>query len=109
MHGKPSLRFLKWCDAHQVVLLRSGVLLHVKKYMQTLGLLPLDPPVQPEAQQDAEEAPAEGEDQSGEAGMLQTSESDQIICRLFQPQWMDYLEDTSHADLMTWHRHHRSA
>ena len=91
---------------NQVVLLRSGVLLHVKKYMQTLGLLPLDAPVKPETQEDAEEAPAEDEDQSGEAGMPQTSEIDQIISRLFQPQcteqivflhWMDWL-DPHHAD-----------
>lgn len=93
---------------NQVVLLRSGVLLHVKKYMQTLGLLPLDAPVKPEAHEDAEEAPAEGEDQSGEAGMPQTSRSDHIISCLFKPQcaeqtlflhWLYWLGNTPHAGM----------
>ncbi len=31
----------------QVVLLRTGLQFHLKKYMQTLGLAPLDPPPPP--------------------------------------------------------------
>lgn len=60
----------------QVVLLRSGVLVHVKKYMQTLGLLPLDAPEKPQAPESAEEAPAEGEEPAADAGMLPMPHSD---------------------------------
>ena len=52
----------------QVVLLRSGVLVHLRKYMQTLGLLPLDAPQKPEAAELGEEASAEGDSAAEDAG-----------------------------------------
>ena len=53
----------------QVVLLRTGVLVHVKKYMQTLGLLPLDTPEKPQAAELAQEVvDTEAEDQPDDAG-----------------------------------------
>ena len=57
----------------QVVLLRTGVLMHIKKYMQTLGLLPLDIPDVPEklqAAEPADEPGSEAEDEPADAGML---------------------------------------
>ncbi len=54
----------------QVVLLRTGVLVHIKKYMQTLGLLPLDVPEKPQEAAPAEEANSEGEDQPADTGIL---------------------------------------
>ena len=52
----------------QVVLLRSGVLVHLRKYMQTLGLLPLDAPQKQEAAESGEEALAEGDSAADDAG-----------------------------------------
>ncbi len=54
----------------QVVLLRTGVLVHIKKYMQTLGLLPLDVPEKPQEAAPGEEANSEGEDQPADTGTL---------------------------------------
>jgi hypothetical protein len=45
-----------------VVLLRSGVLVHIKKYMQTLGLLPLDIPEEAKTSEPEEDA-AIGDDE----------------------------------------------
>ena len=51
-----------------MVLLRSGVLVHLRKYMQTLGLLPLDAPQKQEAAESGEEALAEGDSAADDAG-----------------------------------------
>ena len=53
-----------------MVLLRTGVLVHIKKYMQTLGLLPLDIPEKPQEAAQADDANSEGEDQPADTGML---------------------------------------
>ena len=54
-----------------MVLLRTGVLMHIKKYMQTLGLLPLDVMEKLQAAEPAEEPGSEAEDEAADAGMLQ--------------------------------------
>ena len=60
----------------QVVLLRSGVLVHINKYMQTLGLLPLDIPEKaktPEPNEDAATGDDEPAPEPEPAGMLHSS------------------------------------
>lgn len=53
-----------------MVLLRTGVLMHIKKYMQTLGLLPLDIPEKPQAAEPPEEAQSEGVDLPADTGIF---------------------------------------
>ena len=67
----------------QVVLLRSGVLVHIKKYMQTLGLLPLDIPEKaktPEPDEDAATGDDEPAPEPEPAGMLHSSSFWQWEC-----------------------------